>query len=92
MDWNIYVTQKLSVSKLLLPSFPYYENLKEEFQQKVNIISTDQNQLVQIMDKDVAKERAVLNWCKQHDIHAREVMVFGDDWNDIGLFKECGIQ
>ncbi|MBY0597609.1 HAD family hydrolase [Bacillus bingmayongensis] len=35
-------------------------------------------------------ENAVLNWCKKRGINTKQVMAFGDDWNDIGLFKECG--
>ncbi|WP_410982888.1 HAD family hydrolase [Bacillus cereus] len=79
-----------SVSKILLHSFSHYEKLKEQFQHKVNVICTDQNQLIQIMGRNVSKENAVLNWCQKHEISAEQVMAFGDDWNDIGLFKECG--
>ncbi|MBC6973113.1 HAD hydrolase family protein [Bacillus sp. Xin] len=42
------------------------------------------------MGRNVSKENAVLNWCQKHEISAERVMAFGDDWNDIGLFKECG--
>ncbi|WIY59161.1 HAD family hydrolase [Bacillus arachidis] len=79
-----------SVSKILLHSFSHYEKLEEQFRHKVNVICTDQNQLVQIMGRNVSKENAVLNWCQKHEISAKQVMAFGDDWNDIGLFKECG--
>ncbi|MBJ8029562.1 HAD family hydrolase [Bacillus cereus group sp. N21] len=79
-----------SVSKILLHSFSHHEKLEEQFRHKVNVICTDQNQLVQIMGHNVSKENAVLNWCQRHEISAEQVMVFGDDWNDIGLFKECG--
>ncbi len=41
------------------------------------------------MNFNVSKENAVLNWCQKHEISAKQVMAFGDDWNDIGLFKEC---
>ena len=79
-----------SVSKILLHSFSNHEKLEEQFRHKVNVICTDQNQLVQIMGHNVSKENAVLNWCQEHEISAEQVMVFGDDWNDLGLFKECG--
>ncbi|MEY8348008.1 HAD family hydrolase [Bacillus cereus] len=79
-----------SVSKILLHSFSHYEKLAEQFRHKVNVICTDQNQLVQIMERNVSKENAVLNWCQKHEISPEQVMVFGDDWNDIGLFKTFG--
>ncbi|MCI0765048.1 HAD hydrolase family protein [Bacillus sp. TL12] len=39
------------------------------------------------MGRNVSKENAVLNWCQKHEISAEQVMAFGDDWNDIGLFN-----
>lgn len=62
----------------------------EQFGDHVNVIATDGGVLVQIMQKSASKEEA-LQWVL-HDIgvKAENVMVFGDDFNDLGLFQMCG--
>lgn len=42
------------------------------------------------MAKDVSKENAVSDLCVRLNISLSNVMVFGDDWNDLGLFNACG--
>lgn len=56
----------------------------------MNVIATDGGVLVQIMQKLASKEEAV-QWVL-HDIGVKSenVMVFGDDFNDLGLFHKCG--
>lgn len=36
------------------------------------------------------KENAILILCKKLDISPREILAFGDDFNDIGMLKLCG--
>lgn len=81
--------KKKSASKILITHYPDYEKFKQ-FEQKVNAVCTDAGTLIQIMAKDVSKERAVLNLCVRLNISLSNVMVFGDDWNDLGLFNACG--
>lgn len=82
--------KKKSASKILITHYPDYEKFKKQFEQKVNAVCTDAGTLIQIMAKDVSKERAVLNLCVRLNISLSNVMVFGDDWNDLGLFNSCG--
>lgn len=83
--------KKLKASKFLLSEYPHYQNLKSQFQQKVNAICTDAGTLIQIMAKGVSKEYAVRKLCLHRNILMSNVMAFGDDWNDIELFHVCGI-
>ncbi|WP_313886462.1 HAD hydrolase family protein [Bacillus sp. SD088] len=41
------------------------------------------------MAKGVPKEYAVRKLCLHRNISMSEVMAFGDDWNDIELFRAC---
>lgn len=82
--------KKKSASKILITHYPDYEKFKKQFEQKVNAVCTDAGTLIQIMAKDVSKERAVLNLCVRLNISLSNVMAFGDDWNDLGLFNACG--
>lgn len=45
---------------------------------------------MQISNLGAAKELAVLKLCDIYGINLEEVVVFGDDTNDIGLFHICG--
>ncbi len=42
------------------------------------------------MAKGVSKEQAIKEICIQNNIPISDVMVFGDDWNDLELFYACG--
>ena len=39
----------------------------------------------------ISKESAIANLAERLDISLEKTMVFGDDFNDLGLFKLCGI-
>lgn len=82
----------LSVSKLLVSNIDELRvrRLTEQFGSRANIVVTDAGQLIQIMGKDVSKESAVARLCAEWGIPLQEVMTFGDDYNDIGLFRTCG--
>ncbi|CAG7629046.1 HAD family hydrolase [Paenibacillus allorhizosphaerae] len=82
----------LSASKLLLSNFDQQRVrlMVDRFGDRANIVVTDSGELIQIMRKDVSKESAVARLCDMWGISMREVMVFGDDYNDIGLFGTCG--
>ncbi|MRN56105.1 Cof-type HAD-IIB family hydrolase [Paenibacillus monticola] len=62
----------------------------EKFEAKLNILVTDKGKLVQISSIKASKENAVAILCKRLNISLDNVMVFGDDFNDVGLFRICG--
>ncbi|MFD3449719.1 HAD family hydrolase [Microbacteriaceae bacterium 4G12] len=82
--------KKIKASKLLITQYPYYEELKNQFEHKVNTVCTDSGTLIQIMAKGVSKKQAVMDLCVQNHISMSSIMAFGDDWNDLELFHACG--
>jgi Cof subfamily protein (haloacid dehalogenase superfamily) len=52
---------------------------------------TDDDQLYQIMAKDVSKFNAIQCLLDRHGIGPDEVMCFGDDRNDLEMISHCGI-
>lgn len=66
------------------------KQIYQAFGQQVNIIVTDNNQLIQIMPVNASKEQAISKLCDIYNLEADSVIVFGDDHNDIGLFKMFG--
>jgi Cof subfamily protein (haloacid dehalogenase superfamily) len=80
----------LSPTKILVHGYSTWRDVIEQFGDHVNVIATDGGLLVQIMQKSASKEEAV-QWVL-HDIglKSENVMVFGDDFNDLGLFHKCG--
>jgi len=80
----------LSPTKILVQGFDEWRDLREEFHQALNIMATDGGALVQIMHVSVSKESAVAWVLNDMGITPVEAMVFGDDVNDVGLFRLCG--
>ncbi|OUN00567.1 MAG: hypothetical protein BAA02_10115 [Paenibacillaceae bacterium ZCTH02-B3] len=80
----------LEATKILLAGPAHVEQLRETFGHRLNIIVTDQGQLVQIMAGNASKERGLARLLDGFGIPAERVIAFGDDHNDIGLFKVCG--
>ncbi len=80
-----------SPTKILVSHLKNIEDFNKKFGNKVNVINTDSNQLTQIMRLGISKESAITNLAKRLDISLEKTMVFGDDFNDLGLFKLCGI-
>jgi Cof subfamily protein (haloacid dehalogenase superfamily) len=64
--------------------------LREKFNSDLNILVTDNGQLIQIMSKRASKEIGVAKLLDGFGLQNEEVIVFGDDHNDIGLFNTCG--
>lgn len=84
--------ETVSPSKILLANVDgIYSKLKAVFRSKVNIICTDGQELIQIMNKQVSKENALRKVLDRSGIKAENTIVFGDDHNDLGLFDLCGI-
>ena len=40
--------------------------------------------------KDVTKEKAIMEICRQCDIETENIIAFGDDFADIGMLQLCG--
>ncbi|SEN89009.1 Cof subfamily of IIB subfamily of haloacid dehalogenase superfamily/HAD-superfamily hydrolase, subfamily IIB [Amphibacillus marinus] len=81
---------QLQATKILLTDFPLNAPLLNHYQDELNILITDNNRLVQIMAKEVAKEHATAYLLEKLKLTFSEVACFGDDYNDFGLFKKCG--
>ncbi|PWV94450.1 Cof subfamily protein (haloacid dehalogenase superfamily)/HAD superfamily hydrolase (TIGR01484 family) [Paenibacillus cellulosilyticus] len=82
--------KKQEATKVLCSGKIDVDSLKERFSNKLNIVVTDNGELVQISSDKASKETAVTLLCERLGVPLEEVMVFGDDYNDVGLFKICG--
>jgi len=82
--------KELNATKILITGDINVGMLREKFNSDLNIIVTDNGQLIQIMSKKASKEFGVSKLLEGFGIPNEEVIVFGDDHNDIGLFKTCG--
>ncbi len=82
--------QALAPTKILIQGHVSWREIADRFGDEVNVIATDGGGLIQIMHKSASKEEGV-QWAL-HDIGVKwdNVMVFGDDYNDFGLFQKAG--
>jgi hydroxymethylpyrimidine pyrophosphatase-like HAD family hydrolase len=76
--------------KILVSHLHSIQSFIENFGDQANIINTDSNQFTQIMRLNVSKENAISILSDKLGISLKKIMVFGDDFNDLGLFKICG--
>ncbi|OAB40393.1 Cof-type HAD-IIB family hydrolase [Paenibacillus antarcticus] len=74
-------------TKILLSGCNQIQALTWKFGQQVNIVVTDNNQLIQIMPLNASKERAITRLCNIYGVGLDSVIIFGDDHNDLGLFE-----
>ena len=77
-------------SKILVQDCPDYEALRSEFGPWCAILRTDAGELIQIMARTATKENAVAAFCTHNGWRLDRVLCFGDDFNDLGLFRACG--
>lgn len=77
----------LSPTKIIISEFEHIDGLRSQFNSKVSLLVTDGGKLVQISSQDASKEAAALKLCNIYGIDIDSVAVFGDDTNDIGMFK-----
>ncbi|MBA2937309.1 Cof-type HAD-IIB family hydrolase [Paenibacillus sp. CGMCC 1.16610] len=80
----------LSPTKILVHGYSTWRDVIDQFGDQVNVIATDGEALVQIMHKSASKEEAVQWVLNDIGVKSENVMVFGDDFNDLGLFHKCG--
>lgn len=79
-----------SPTKILVSNLKNLENFTKKFGDKLNVINTDSKQLTQIMRLGISKESAIAKLAERLGFSLEKTMVFGDDFNDLGLFKLCG--
>lgn len=82
--------RKINPTKILVSNLSSLDLLNKKFSNRTNIITTDSNQLTQIMRLNISKEYAVKVISEKLGIPLNKIVVFGDDFNDLGLFKLCG--
>jgi Cof subfamily protein (haloacid dehalogenase superfamily) len=82
--------KEFEATKMLLSNFEGVENLQLELGDKVKLVVTDSGKLIQIMNKQVSKETGILKLCSFYGVNRSEIMVFGDDYNDIEMFRMSG--
>jgi Cof subfamily protein (haloacid dehalogenase superfamily) len=78
-------------TKILITDCHNSEYIINKFGDQVNILSTDDGKLIQIMSLKSSKENAVKYLIESLGYKMSDVMCFGDDFNDLGLFQSCGI-
>jgi Cof subfamily protein (haloacid dehalogenase superfamily) len=82
--------KNLNPTKIIVSGFRDVDRLRNKYESKAKILVTDQGNLVQISNLEATKEQAVLKLSSIYGINIEDVLVFGDDTNDIGLFNICG--
>jgi len=76
-------------NKILINSYSDLNYLVEKFNNICNVIETDSKTLIQIMDKNASKEKSIDEISKKYKISSNDIYCFGDDYNDIEMFKFC---
>ncbi|UVI29022.1 Cof-type HAD-IIB family hydrolase [Paenibacillus spongiae] len=80
-------------TKILLTEFEEpgkCEQLRLQFGEETNMVVTDQGKLIQFMNKSVSKATGILKLCGHAGIRPSQIIVFGDDHNDIEMFRMAG--
>lgn len=80
----------IEATKVLITGFDDAEPLRSLFGNRANIVLTDGGKLVQIMNKHVSKQSGIMRLCNHYGVSSSEIIVFGDDYNDIELFRMAG--
>lgn len=82
--------QRCDATKILLTNYAHTELFIQSFGQRVNVIVTDSSTVMQIMPLGASKENAVAKLCRSWGLDTDSVIVFGDDYNDVGMFRSFG--
>lgn len=67
-----------------------YGDLLNQYGDRVSIFLTDSSRWLQLTSSEASKERALLELLSLQGIAREEVVVFGDDVPDVGMFKTFG--
>lgn len=79
-----------AITKVLFRVDEHLRHVPSMFTNVANTLVTDGGTLAQITAKEATKEAAVAALLGELGINPADVIVFGDDYNDLGLFKYCG--
>jgi Cof subfamily protein (haloacid dehalogenase superfamily) len=79
--------KKLQATKMLISNSGNSIEIKELLRNRFNIVITDEGRLIQVMNKNVSKFTGISRLCDRYGIPLTEVIVFGDDYNDIEMFE-----
>jgi Cof subfamily protein (haloacid dehalogenase superfamily) len=77
-------------TKILITSFGDGIPLLDKFSSKLNMVITDHGKLLQVMSRSVSKENGIKLICNRMGIELSRIITFGDDYNDLGMFKISG--
>ena len=75
---------------LTLPSTSEIKNLQLILPHYLHAHLFRDQPFCRILHKEVSKARALAYLCEKWQINPREVVAFGDDYNDIEMFEFCG--
>jgi hydroxymethylpyrimidine pyrophosphatase-like HAD family hydrolase len=67
-----------------------YHDLIRQYSDKINIYLTDSRQCLQFVSSEATKENALLKLLSLRGIDSDDVVVFGDDMPDEGMFRTFG--
>ncbi|MBD0382908.1 Cof-type HAD-IIB family hydrolase [Paenibacillus sedimenti] len=87
---NIEELKTYDCTKILITDYKNTEDIVNRFGDQVHILNTDDGKLIQIMSVRSSKENAVKYLIESQGYKMSDVMCFGDDFNDLGLFHSCG--
>lgn len=103
LDYRVTMNAKANPIVIPLEQFKQYDATKillsgafegtplyDSFRRQANILYTDNGRLVQVMPLNASKEQAVMKLCEVYNCGMESVIAFGDDHNDLGLFRVCG--
>lgn len=82
---------KVPANKILVSHFASNPSLLEKYKKETSFVVTDSGSLIQMMKKGISKASGVERICRMKHIRMSEVMAFGDDANDLELFRACGV-
>jgi HAD-superfamily hydrolase, subfamily IIB len=82
---------KIPANKILVSHLTADQSVLEKYKRETSFVVTDSGSLIQIMKKGISKASGVDRICRMKQIRMSEVMAFGDDANDLELFRACGI-
>lgn len=82
--------KKISPTKILLLNPSNSDRFKNEFEDICNISITDNGELIQINEINTSKASGIKAVVESMGLTMDDVTCFGDDHNDIEMFKSCG--
>ena len=77
-------------TKILVNNYRDAESLRRRFASDCTVLETDGDTVLQITATGASKEAAVAELAAFYGIDRSRVYCFGDDSNDIGMFRSCG--